>query len=268
MNSTAKHPISRWSAAFRHLLASLLCVSLCFGSLFWLWYSPGLWTLSGISPALWALLAGVTLAGPLMTLAAFRHDKPGIRTDMAVIVAIQIAFFAYAVFAIGRIRPVYLVTAVDRFEMVRAAELAPADLAAARPEYRQLSWTGPKQVGIKLPEDSNERYKLIMSGLAGKDVHLMPQLYTDYKDSAQDLVRHALQLPTLSRRSARNKASIDNTLARKDRSEADTRFVPIRGANYAAAIMLIDATTGTPIRALGINPWEDETSVATATTGK
>lgn len=256
MNAAAQRPLTRWGAALRHLLISLAITGLCFGTLFWLWYSPGLWSLAGIPRALWLLLGAVTVAGPLMTLAAFRRDKREIRTDMMVIIVIHAVFFAYAVYAFGRIRPVFLVTAVDRLELVRVADLAPADIAAAsKAEYKRLSWTGPTLVGIDMPEDSNAKYELIMSGMAGKDVQLMPKLYADYTTGAADLLRYATPLEPLAQRDERAKAGIERALSQAGRTLQDTRFVPIRGAGNAAVIMLLDATSGSAIRPVGVNPW-------------
>lgn len=253
---------TRLRATLTHLLASAGLVGAGFGTLFWLWYSPGLWNLAGISRTLWMLLAGATLAGPLMTLVAFRPNKPGLRTDMAVIAAIQIAFLALAVFAFGRVRPVFLVAAMDRFELVRAAELDPKDLAAAKAEYRHLPWTGPQVVGIDMPEDNDARYQLIMSGLAGKDVHLLPRLYTRYQASAAGIARKALPLSTLAQQGSTAKQRLEAALANSGRTAQETTSVPIRGPNYAASTMLIDRTTGEIVQPVAINPWQDEAIAA------
>lgn len=250
-------PTSRINAGLRHLLASLLATIAVTAGLVWLWYPLALWSLAGITQATWLLLAAVAIAPPLMTFAVYRPGKKGLWADIGVILALQLAFLAFGVVTLARARPVFLVAAVDRFELVRAAELAPEDLARGqRPEFRTAPWTGPRVVGVMMPTAPDEQYELIMSGLSGKDVQYFPKYYTDYATSAPGILGRSKPLDTLVSRSQADQATIAAALQKAGRRQDTTRFVPINGT-AGAATMLIDSGNGGAIAPVDVYPWTD-----------
>lgn len=192
-----------------------------------------------------------------MTLAVYRPGKKGLWLDVSIIIVLQLGFLAYGVITLARARPAFLVAAVDRIELVRAAELSPRDLAmGTRPEFRSLPWTGPRLVGARMPTDPDERYALIMSGLSGKDVQLLPKYYAEYSGSARGILSRSLPLSTLTSRSEADRLAIDTVLQATGRTYADARFVPINGGG-GAATMLIDASNGAVIAPVAVYPWTD-----------
>ena len=56
---------------------------------------------------------------------------------------------------------------VDRFEIVSAAELEPAELALAPAGLATLSRSGPKTVGAAMPDDGAERQSILFSAISG-----------------------------------------------------------------------------------------------------
>jgi hypothetical protein len=109
---------------------------------------------------------------------------------------------AYGVYIMFEARPVYTAFVKDRFEVVPADQLDAVDLAEGPAEYRMLSFTGPRMVGVRFPDQSNaeEWNKLVFSGVAGKDIQNFPKYYP-YADakamcSGSRAARRAAQGPS------------------------------------------------------------------------
>lgn len=241
---------ARWKAAAIHLLASLLIVGSALLVPMWLWYPPALWPLAGINRALLMLFAAVLLAGPLLTLLVYRIGKRTLRIDLCVLVLIQLAFLGYAVAMLGRLRPVFLVAAGDRLELVRALDVAPEDLTAAAPAMRPLSWTGARQVGLATPSrlDANTLFR---TRRASEDLALRPAHYVDYARTAPDLLLQAASVDALMARSDKDHATMTKALAALGRGTDQVRAIPIISA-AGSATMLIDAHNARPLRAIDV----------------
>jgi hypothetical protein len=79
---------------------------------------------------LFSILVGVDVVlGPLVTLIVFDTKKKYLKLDLAVIAILQFAALGYGLSVILQARPVYVVFAVDRLELVLASDIAPEELA-------------------------------------------------------------------------------------------------------------------------------------------
>ena len=118
---------------------------------------------------------------------------------MVVLRGLQIAALVYGVYVMFEARPVYTVFVKDRFEIVPAGQLDPADLAEGPVEYRTLPLTGPRLLGVRFPDQSNseEWNKLVFSGVAGKDIQNFPKYYIPYVEVKPQVLAKALPLGTL-----------------------------------------------------------------------
>ncbi|MBK7144251.1 MAG: hypothetical protein IPH76_03200 [Xanthomonadales bacterium] len=112
------------------------------------WYPDALFTLAGAGKLL-ILVVGIDVTlGPLLTLIVFNPIKKSLIWDLAVILMVQMGALGYGVWVMAQSRPVFLVGAVDRFELVSANEIHPDELAKApREEWRSFpgparSWSG------------------------------------------------------------------------------------------------------------------------------
>ena len=117
--------MSRWKAAAIHLSISA-AIGLVVGALLLLvWYPPPYFHAAG-ADQLVLLLVGVDLVlGPLLTLILFRSGKKGLKFDLAMIAVLQTTALVYGLSVVLQSRPVFLVSAVDRFVLVSASEIDP-----------------------------------------------------------------------------------------------------------------------------------------------
>lgn len=247
--------MTRWKAAGIHLLISVCIAALVFGLLFWVWYPPPYFHAAG-ADELVMLLVGVDLAlGPLLTLIVFRSGKKGLKLDLLVIGLVQSIALVYGLSVILESRPVFLVAAVDRFNLVSANQISDADLAEGHQDtFRRRSWTGPKLVAVKLPTDSKESMELALSGVDGKDVERMPSYYADYKSQTAALLTRAQALDKLPIKDAQQRQTVDDWLRTHQRQRNEVVWLPVV-ARRKDLTMMLDPDTGMPLGAVDVTPW-------------
>jgi hypothetical protein len=216
--------------------------------IYFFWYPGALYDLAG-GRDLFVLLVAVQLVlGPLLTAILYVPGKWGLRFDLVMIATLQMLALAYGVYALFESRPVSIVFVKDRFELVRATDYP------APPEG--LSWTGPRIVGAKLPTNPKEQFEVMLSSIAGVDVHLMPRYYVPY-DDVRALARGKSEpLSTLRERNPARAAEVDALVARSGGREDALRFLPMR-AGKADLSVVIDAKTGEVVRISSLKPWGD-----------
>lgn len=202
--------LNRWQASAGHFLFSAVLGLGIFLLFRLLWYPGALWELSGAGKLLLLILGVDITLGPLLTLFVFNPKKRELLIDLGVIVAVQVAALAYGLHVMAQSRPVFLVAAVDRIVLVSANELdADALAAAAKPEYRRLSWTGPRLVGAESDLTGDARLEQIMkTAETGIDIDRMPQFYVEFRTIADEVYTRGLRLDELATRDAKKHAAI------------------------------------------------------------
>ena len=246
--------MSRWKAAAIHLSISALIGSISAALIFLLWF-PAPYSHAAGADRLILLLLGVDVVlGPLLTLVVYRHGKWGMRFDLAVIALLQASAFAYGMHVVLESRPVFVVGAIDRFVLVPANALDPKDLAeGSAPEFRSLSWTGPRLANAPSPKSSHDRSDLLFSGLDGKDIEKYPKFYVDYGKDHALLLQRAKPLDALSKKPGAPER-IDEWLASHRRERDGVVWLPLVGRDADMALLL-DRNDGAVLGALAIDPW-------------
>jgi hypothetical protein len=240
----------RFKAAGTHLLICCAIALMVFLAIATAWY-PGalLDTAGGLELFLVVVGVDVTL-GPLLTLVVYKPGKKGLAFDLVVIAVLQVSALVYGVHVLFEARPVYVVYVKDRFELVRANDLADEDLAKAS-GYASLPWNGPRIAAARLPTDPEERFRMMISGMAGKDVQMYPQYYVRYEDAAGEAIAAAKPISRLRELNPGRGEVIDATGLRDEAM----RYLPVR-AGKRDLTALIDASTGNVVKFVALKPWE------------
>jgi hypothetical protein len=173
----------RLTALGLHLLASAVALTLVFGTLHLGWYRwPG-WYLADVSKVVF-VMAGVDLGvGPLLTFVVAGASKPRrvLARDIAVIVAIQIFALIYGTMSLWNGRPLYYAFSENVLQIVQAYDIDPHEWALARRQKSELvpHWYSlPRWIWAPLPQDSNERDRIVASAVGGgNDVISMPRYF-------------------------------------------------------------------------------------------
>jgi hypothetical protein len=235
---------SRALRAGLHFAAGATLVALALTPMLLNWYPQPLFEAGGGSRA--GVLTAVASAvfGPLAGYAFKRRIRW--------VVAVQSAMLVGGLFAVFLARPVYLVFAIDRFDLVPALDISARDLAEARgDEFRRRPIDGPHYVAAVLPQDERERQRLIDSALAGKDLQRFPKYYVPYHQEAANALKRAKPLATVYRR---DPEAFDRFLQAAGRTHESVRVLPLR-AKKRDGVVLLDAVSGAPLGVLLVEPW-------------
>ncbi len=244
--------MSRWKASGLYLLVCALvaCAVLAFMRL--VWFPGPLFQLSGGSGLLLILVGVDVVLGPLLVLIVYKQGKSSLRFDLAVIAALQLSALGYGLYTVSLARPVYMVFTVDRFCVVTAKDLDPADLAQATNEqFKRVPWGRPQYVGVARPSDRVAADKVLMSALSGKDLQNFPQYYVDYESLKAEALKRALPLDKIHKRAP---AVVDQALSNLGRAASSARYLPLQAAKGDGAV-LIDATTAAALQIVPVDPW-------------
>jgi len=253
-NTTAHAGMTRWRAAGIHLLVSALVLSLAAVLAITLWYPPSLFHVSGVDRLLLVMAAIDLCVGPLLTLLVYRHGKRGMRFDLTVIALLQAAFFAYGAHVFFQGRPVFLVGNVDRFELVFANQIAPADWARAAPPYDRPGYGQPRLVGLVMPTDPQARSALMFDELSGHLAVQQPRLFADYAKVAARLLRRSQPVDSAMQRSPHARKALQAALQNLGMPATAVRWLPLDSVR-GSAVQLIAADDGRPLATVGLDPW-------------
>jgi hypothetical protein len=244
--------MSRWKASGIHLGLSAAIAAALLVLMLTVWYPWPLFEAAGGNRLALLTVAVNVVLGPLLTLIVFRSGKKGMKFDLAFIATVQLAALAYGVYAVFVARPAYLVFTIDRFNLVPAVALDPADLAKVKDKrFKSPPVGGPQYVAAVFPPDPAERMKILITALAGKDLNLYPQYYVPYKQEARDALKRAKPLGVLLKRYP---TAIGNYLKSSGRPEQSVKYLPLR-ARSRNGVVLLDSVSGMPLKILLLNPW-------------
>ena len=248
-------PITRWRAGAYHLALSALVAVTAFVGIYAIWYPGELFGLAG-GRTLFLILAGVDVVlGPVLTTIVYRHGKKGLAFDLAVIAIVQVAALAYGVWVLFEARPVYITFVRDRFELVRANEIDPAELAKAPGAYAALPLDGPRYASVRMPKDPDEQLRVMMSGASGVDIQRLPQYYVSYDDGRADVRAKAKPLAALQALNPKSPDAVARIVERSGKPEARLGFLPMRAGRQDYTV-IVDTQAGDVVDIVDLRPWE------------
>jgi len=237
-----------------HFALSATIIGLFLAAVFLVWYPHPYWISEGLTPIVWLLLGVDVGLGPTLTFAVYRPGKKGLALDLALIVAVQAAAFAYGSYTIVSERPAYVAFAVDRFTVVPAA--AVDDSTLHDPGMRESLFAGPRLVLAARPDNPDERTRLLFETLAGgRDIEFRPEFYQPYPGPRPESVTARgkdLRARLADRPAAR--AAFEALLAREQRTPDQVVFLPLVGKRKDLAAV-VDRATARPLGTIDVTPW-------------
>ena len=236
----------RLRAAGLHLLLSAVVATAAAFVVFVVWYPPPFSAIAG-GLGLFTLLVSVDVVlGPALTAVAASPGKPlrELRRDLALIVAIQFAGFAYGMYTIALARPVSLSFEVDSFRVEAAVDIDTASLAEAPEGLRTLSWTGPRIMAAVKPTDSAERLRAVDLGLAGIGLSALPKFWRDYASQREEVWKAAKPLKALLTKYPQASGPAGEIALHSGHAIDDLRFLPLvsRQASWSVVVSAPDAS--------------------------
>ena len=209
------------------------------------WYPSPLFELAqGRDIFLLMIGCDITL-GPLMTLIIFNIRKPRAELvrDLAIIGTVQLAAMAYGLFALLVTRPAYIVYNVGRFNVPLANELIAGTEKGAEAQSVRAPWFGPLLVGARLPQETEERDRLLFSAVQGRgDVFQIPRYFVPYSDVQHEAASRAKPADALAKELHLDPARVQSAVANYTPPGANVGFLPfvIRQTMAIAVVRLPD----------------------------
>lgn len=234
-----------------HLAISIFIALIVIGVVFFIWYPSPLSKAVGVTHIFLMMLAIDVIIGPVLGLLVYKEGKKSLKTDLAIIILIQVIALAYGVYSIAQGRPAWLAYNVDRFELVRNNEIINERIAQARPHYQQPSWLKLQFVGVEFAKDKNIRNDdMFAEVLGGISIAQRPERYVPLDKVKNQIQQHAQSLDVLNQFN-------DKALVEKTRSyyPQATAFVPLK-ANAVDMTVLINKETGEVVKIVDLRPWK------------
>jgi hypothetical protein len=245
------------SASALHFVITLMAALAVAAIIFFVWFPAPLDQMMG-GQKLFLLVAGCDLIlGPLISLVIYNSKKSRreLVLDYALVGGVQLAALLYGVSVVADSRPAFVVFVKDRFEVVAAMELDPADFKDAQEaRFRSLPWRGPVLVVAEFPASPSERSEILLSALAGKDIQLMPKYYRAYESQLDAVRGRALPVTALMQRKPDAAAAIKAAVADTGLPDTRLRWLPVKH-RFGFWVALIDVETARPLRYLPIDPY-------------
>lgn len=242
---------SRIRAGLIHLSVSALVALIAVGVVFLLWYPQPLQQAVGVTEIFFIVLGVDVVIGPLLTTVVYKQGKKSLRFDLATIAVLQLAAFTYGMWTVAEGRPAWLVFSADRFDLVQAYEVDQRKLAEAKPEYRTVSWSGPRWVSAHRPDSAEQRQTVLFEAMfAGVDVPHRPELYQPLEAEAAAMRQRAHPLDELARYNPQ--AEVDAVLRRWPEANA---YLPMM-ARVRPMTVLIDKASAKIVAVVDLDPWQ------------
>ena len=246
---------NRINAFFLHLIFSAFIV-FCFTlSTILIWYPDYLMSLTG-AKTIFLMIIGIDVClGPILTLIIFNKTKKKLASDLAIIFIIQLSALAYGMYTVTIARPVYIVFAVDRFELVQANEISTENLKKAKEEkFKHLPTFKLKWVSAKRPSDKKEKEKLLFESIeTGLDLAQLPKYYQSYSQAIPQIIEKSIPLSSLERFNQHKLQEVKKTLS-KYKDYKKYRYLPLAGKKTSLTV-IIDTKSGAVIEVINLNPW-------------
>ncbi|MDZ4124208.1 MAG: TfpX/TfpZ family type IV pilin accessory protein [Hydrogenophaga sp.] len=251
---------SEWSHRTRyagvHVLLSMGVASLIASLMFFVWYPEPYRSLSGgLQLFLILVLVDVTL-GPCATLVVSHPRKPvrEWRTDMALIVLLQLAALGFGMWTVYQARPVYLAFEIDRFRIIHAVDVPASLLSMAPPDFKSLPIMGPKRVAVRPFRGEQERIDATVAALSGVFLGARPDLWMPYEDAAQMVLEEAKPIEGLLSQEPDYRSLILNAIEAEKLPQAEVLYLPLAGRQDFWTVLL-SARSGEPFAYLPIDPY-------------
>lgn len=153
MNNLLKE---KFIAFFKHFSLSLILLIIAGYIVFCVWYHKPYYQLFNVMPIFGLMLVIDVVLGPLLTLIVYKKGKKTLKTDLMVIVLIQIVAFGWGIWNIANARPAWIAINQGVGYTISPAYLANPDnhLNVKMPSIFEQNWGKPKVVMLPKQDKS------------------------------------------------------------------------------------------------------------------
>jgi hypothetical protein len=246
--------VNRFQASAVHLTCSAIIVGLFLGLTFFVLYPAPLFQVEGAKLPIQIMLGVDIVLGPLLTLVVFKPGKPGLKFDMAMIIAVQLSAFIYGASVVISERPAVVSFAVDRFVVIAAAETEEMPMDKIDTGQVKLKAIGPTYVYAEMPDNAMEE-DLMFGALEGKpDLERRPEFYRDFHANIAQNFNKAMDLQKYVEKYKDSREEVENYLKESGKSYEDIAAFPVAGKHHDMVIV-VDKQSKQLAGYIDIYPW-------------
>ena len=236
-----------------HFSISLLIALMSMVIVFFVWYPQPLYQAAGVTKIFLIMLGIDIVLGPLLTFIVAKPHKKSLKFDLAVIVLIQLAAFAYGFYHVYDGRPAWIAYSVDRFDLVKNNEIDTRKLTEALPTYQKVSQSGARYVAAMIPTDNSEIRNEILFDEVGYGIapSQRPELYQPLSTVDEVMLTRTKAIDELY--DYNDKADVDKVLLAYP--EADG-YLPLKADAVDMTVLINKKATEKVVKIVDLRPWE------------
>lgn len=236
-----------------HFSISLLIALISMVIVFFVWYPAPLYQAAGVTKIFLIMLGIDIVLGPLLTFIVAKPNKKSLKFDLAVIVLIQLAAFAYGFYHVYDGRPAWIAYNVDRFDLVKNNEIDNRKLTNALPTYRKVSQSGARYVAAVIPTDNSEIRNEILFDEIGSGIapSQRPELYQPLSAVDEVMLTRTKAIDELY--DYNDKADVDKVLLAYP--EADG-YLPLKADAVDMTVLINKKDKEKVVKIVDLRPWE------------
>lgn len=234
-----------------HLSISLILALLVIGLVFFVWYPAPLAKAVGVTHIFLMMLVIDVILGPLLGFLVYKEGKKTLKMDLSIIVLIQVLALGYGVYSIAEGRPVWLVYAIDRFELIKKNELVDINTQDTLAKYKETPWFQPRYAAIKLETDNDKRsQKMFEEVFGGISLAQRSENYVPLSSVSVQIRERTRQLGLLKEYN-----DIQQVQKILHKYPEATGYVPLK-ANAVDMTVLINKEKGEVVKIVDLRPWK------------
>ncbi len=220
-----------------------------------LWYPQPYFAICEGMTVLSILVITDVVLGPILTFIIYKPKKPWLKLDLSIIATVQICALIYGGNIIYGERPLFMVFAIDRFELVLASE---TDIDINNIQHKEILHSPtPHMVFAKMPDDKAIATEIVTSSIfSGKGLEVHPEYFEPITPYMPKILREARNIKDLINNKPGNAALIEFSKKLGD-SNIDYKFLHavVNNKNITAVI----SNNGTIIDFIDVSPKIPET---------
>ena len=243
--------------ALFHLLISVIASSAILAFIFFTWFPSPYDAIIGPFAPIAITVLSVSVIGPVLSLFLFSPTKESWkwRIDLVIIVLVQLTTLAFGLTAISSMRPVFLAFEGDRFRVVRGGDVDSSTLSNTTIEFRRFALSGPKLIGVKLLGSEDPGFvSSLVAAFEGNHPSFRPERWVDFESQLPALISKSKSLELIP-----NSQQSDGVIEswRRDAMVASRSlgYFPLVSDKVTDWIVVIDKTTGKPVKILNVDGW-------------
>jgi hypothetical protein len=251
---------NRYQAFGIHFLVSLFIVFNFAFLILSQWYPEPFFSADGG----WSIFRMIILVhlvlGPCLTLIIYKPGKKGLKFDVSAIAVVQLVALIYGGSILYQERPMFLVFSVDRFVLVSADDI---DVSKLRdPSLLNATEVGPIPVYARMPEDPEERNKLVSEVLSGQpDLEFRAEYYEPYSPNLTNILGKGKRIEVFQLLTDNDREQV--TVFHAGNCPDDCVYYPLVGKKQEV-LLAISEKDGRVVGSIDVDPWVNDKEFKTA----